>query len=317
MTGGAEAVLLGAGQLAFVLAAAPLLQGVIRKLKARLQSRHGPPVLQSYYDLAKLFARSEMLADTASVIQVLAPWVVLAATLTAVLFVPMFAAVTPLTREGDFLVVIGLLALGRAALTLGGIDSGSSFGQMGSSRELAVGALVEPALMLSLAALALATGTTRLGEMAAFGSDDGWGFIDLAWGLALGGFLIVTLAETARIPVDNPDTHLELTMIHEAMVLESSGRSLGVLHLAAMAKQLVLASLIANLFFPWGLGADPGAGDYVAGAALLCGKVVLVGAVLALVESALAKMRLYELPDLIGSASFAGLAAIAITVWQL
>jgi formate hydrogenlyase subunit 4 len=317
MTSEVEAVLLGTGQLVFVLAAAPLLQGAIRKLKARFQSRKGPPLFQSYYDLAKLFERGEMLADTASVIQLLAPWVVLGATLTAVLFIPMFAAATPLTRDGDFLVVIGLFALGRAALTLGGIDSGSSFGQMGSSRELAVGALVEPALMLALGALALATGTTQLGEMVAFGADGGWGFIDLPWGLALGGFMIVTLAETARIPVDNPDTHLELTMIHEAMVLESSGRSLGVLHLAVMTKQLVLACLIANLFFPWGLDSDPGAGAYLAGAALLGGKVLLVGAALALVESTLAKMRLYELPDMIGSASLAGLAAIAITVWQV
>lgn len=312
-----ETGLLGAGQIVFLLAAAPFLQGGIRKLKARFQSRSGPRLVQSYYDLAKLFSRPEKVADSASVVQFAAPWVVLGATAVAVLFIPMFAAATPLTRDGDLLVVVGLFALARAALTLGGVDSGSAFGQMGSSRELAVGALVEPALLLSLAALALATGTTRLGEMAAAGADDGIRFIDLAWGLALLAFAVITLAETGRIPVDNPDTHLELTMIHEAMLIEYSGRSLGVLHLAAMAKQLLLGCLIANLFFPFGLRADPDAGMYVVGLALLCGKLAIFSVGLAIVESAFAKMRLYELPDLIGSASLAGMVAIAITVWQI
>jgi formate hydrogenlyase subunit 4 len=187
---------------------------------------------------------------------------------------------------------------------------------MGSSRELAVGALVEPALLLSLSCLALATGTTRLGEIVAAGAHDGLGFINLQWGLALVGLAIVTVAETGRIPVDNPDTHLELTMIHEAMLLEYSGRSLGVLHLATMTKQLLLAALIANLFFPFGLKADPGIASCLVGATLLCGKVAVVGGGLAVVESVFAKMRMYELPDLIGSASLAGVVAVAITVWQ-
>lgn len=316
MTGAATAVLLGAGQLGFLLAGAPLLHGTIRKLKARLQSRAGPPLLQSYHDLAKLFNRSEMVAETASFVQTAAPWVVLGATLAAALFVPLFAAATPLTGDGDLLVVIGLFALSRAALTLGGIDSGSPFGQMGSSRELAVGALIEPALMLALAALALASGTTRLGEIAAFGAGEGVGFIDLSWGLALVALAIVVIAETGRIPVDNPDTHLELTMIHEAMLLEYSGRSLGVLHLAAMVKQLLLACLLANLFFPFGLKTDVTFAACATGAALVTAKALAAGVALAIVESAFAKLRMYELPDFIGSASLAGLVAVAITVWQ-
>ncbi len=312
----AEPWLLGAAQLLFVLAAAPLLQGLIRRLKARLQSRSGPPLLQSYYDLAKLFVRSEMVAESASAVQFVAPWVVLGAMLSAATFIPMFGAATPLTTAGDLLVVIGLFALARAALTLGGMDSGSAFGQMGSSRELAVGALVEPALLLSLVALAVATGTTRLGEIVAIGAHEGAGFFDLQWALALLALTIVMLAETGRIPVDNPDTHLELTMIHEAMLLEYSGRSLGVLHLAGMVKQLLLACLLANLFFPLGLRASPDLALYLRGGALLAGKLVLVGVGLALAESTFAKMRLYELPDLLGSASLAGFVAVAITVWQ-
>jgi formate hydrogenlyase subunit 4 len=316
MTSGIAPVLLGAAQLSSLVAAAPLLQGAIRRLKARIQSRQGPPLLQSYYDLAKLFSRSEVVATSATVFQLSAPWVILGATLAAALFVPMFAATAPLTRDGDLLVVVGLFALARAALTLGAIDSGSTFGHMGSSRELALGALVEPALLLGLGSLALATGTTRLGEIVAVGAHEGPGFFDLAWALALVGLAIVTLAETGRIPVDNPDTHLEVTMIHEGMLLEHSGRSLGVLHLAAMIKQLLFACLIANLFFPTGLKADPGLVAYLTGAALLVAKVSVVGLALALVESVYAKMRFYELPDLIGSASLAGLLAMAITVWQ-
>ncbi len=317
MTGTAESIVLGLVQLLVLLAAAPLVQGVIRKLKARFQSRSGPPLLQSYYDLAKLFSRGEMVADTTSVVQALAPWVVLGAFVTAALFVPMFAAATPLTSDGDLLLVIGFFALARLALTLGGIDSGSSFGQMGSSREIAVGALVEPAFMLSLAGLAVTAGTTRLGDIVAFGADQGVSFIDLPWGLALFALVIVTLAEIGRIPVDNPDTHLELTMTHEAMLLEYSGRSLGVLHFATMVKQLLLACLIANLFIPFGLDRDPGLASYVAGGALLAGKVALIGLALAVVESVFAKLRLYELPDLIGSASLAGFVALAVTVWQI
>jgi formate hydrogenlyase subunit 4 len=151
----------------------------------------------------------------------------------------------------------------------------------------------------------------------AMGADDGLGYIDLPWGLALLGLGVVTIAETGRIPVDNPDTHLELTMTHEAMLLEYSGRSLGVLHLAAMTKQLLLASLLANLFFPFGLDDGPDLGSYVAGGAMLCGKVAAVGIALAVVESLFAKLRFYELPDLIGSASLAGLVAVAVTVWQI
>lgn len=313
----AQSVGLGALHLCILLIVAPLLQGFIRKLKARFQARNGPPLLQSYYDLAKLFSRGEMVADTTSVVHAISPWVVLGALTTAALFVPMLSAATPFTKEGDLLIVIGLFALARMALTLGGIDSGSSLGQMGSSRELAIGALVEPAFMLSLSALAIGAGTTRLGEIVAVGAEDGASLIDLPWALALLGIFVVTLAETARIPFDNPDTHLELTMTHEAMLLEYSGRSLGVLHFAAMVKQFLLACLIANLFIPFALDRDPGVAAYFLGGGLLVVKLVAVGAALAIVESAFAKLRLYELPDLIGSASLAGLVALAVTAWQI
>jgi formate hydrogenlyase subunit 4 len=233
---------------------------------------------------------------------------------TALLFVPVFSERTPLTASGDLIVVVGLLALTRALLTLGGMDSGGTFGQMGSSRELAVGAIVEPVLLLSLVALALQPQSTRLGEMVTFGDAHPAEFINLGWLLAAAGYGVVLVAETGRIPVDNPDTHLELTMIHEGMLIEYSGRSLGMLHYAAMIKQLLLAVLLVNLFLPFGMARFDGATGYVLGTLLVVVKVALVGVALAVLESALAKRRFFELPDLIGAAGFAALLGVALTV---
>jgi formate hydrogenlyase subunit 4 len=239
---------------------------------------------------------------------------VLATTLAALLFVPVFSERTPLTASGDLIVVVGLLALTRALLTLGGMDSGGAFGQMGSSRELAVGAIVEPVLLLSLAALALQPQSTRLGEMVAFGDTQPADFIGLGWLLAAAGFGVVVVAGTGRIPVDNPDTHLELTMIHEGMLIEYSGRSLGMLHYAAMIKQLLLAVLLVNVFLPFGMARFEGAPGYAVGTVLVVIKVAFVGLALATLESALAKRRFFELPDLIGAAGFSAVLGVAVTV---
>jgi formate hydrogenlyase subunit 4 len=314
VSGNAEAIVLGAVQLGVVATAAPLLNGLIKKIKARFQLRQGPPLLQGYRDLAKWLSRSEEVAETSSFVHILAPVGVLAATLAALLFVPVFSERTPLTSSGDFIVVVGLLALTRALLALGGMDSGGTFGQKGSSRELAVGALVEPVLLLSLAALALQPQSTRLGEMMAFGDAHPGEFIGLGWLLAAAGFGVVLVAETGRIPVDNPDTHLELTMIHEGMLIEYSGRSLGMLHYAAMIKQLLLALLLVNVFLPFGMVRFGGAGGYAAGALLVVVKVALIGVALAFLESALAKRRFFELPDLIGAAGFSAMLGVALTV---
>ncbi len=314
MNDAAAAAILGVVQVTAAAGTAPLLNGFIKKIKARFQRRQGPPLLQGYRDLAKWLARSEQLAESTSFVHVLAPAGVLAATVAALLFVPVFSERTPLTAAGDLIVVVGLLALARALLTLGGMDSGGAFGQMGSSRELAVGALVEPVLLLSLAALALQPESTRLGEIVAFGDGHAGSFLGLGWALAAAAFSVALVAETGRIPVDNPDTHLELTMIHEAMLIEYSGRSLGMLHCAAMIKQLLLAVLLANLFLPFGMTRWGGAGGYALGAALVSVKVTLVALGLAAVESAFAKKRLFELPDLIGAAGFAAMLGVALTV---
>ncbi len=309
----AEAALLGALQLGALAATAPLLNGLIRKVKARLQYRKGPPLLQNYYDLAKWWSRSEQVATSTSWVHRFAPAGVLATTLAAALFLPVFSWHTPLSTTGDLFVVVAFFALGRALLTLGGMDSGSAFGQMGSSREVAIGALVEPVLVLSLVTLAIGADSTRLGHIVRYASEEGAGAITAGWLLAAAGFAVALVAETGRIPVDNPDTHLELTMIHEAMLIEYSGRSLGMLHFSAMLKQVILVVLLANVFIPFGLTAA-GTGGQAIGIALVACKVAGVGAGLGIVESLLAKMRLFEVPDLLGMAAFATLLGAALVV---
>jgi formate hydrogenlyase subunit 4 len=185
---------------------------------------------------------------------------------------------------------------------------------MGSSREVAISSLVEPVLLISLVTLAIAPGTTRLGEIVAFGDREPWEFLGVGWALAAAAFAVALVAETGRIPVDNPDTHLELTMVHEGMLIEYSGRSLGMLHLAQMIKQGLLVTVFANLFVPFGLVHDESAAGYLLGTVIVLPKLVIVGVGLAIVESSFAKIRLFQLPDLIGAAAFIALLGAAVTV---
>jgi formate hydrogenlyase subunit 4 len=309
-----SAVALGAVQLVAIVALSPLLNGLIRSVKARFQQRKGPPLLQNYYDLAKWMGRGEQLADSTSFVHYVAPVGVLAAALAASLLVPMLSDRTPMTSGGDLLVFVGLLALARALLALGGMDSGGSFGQMGSSREVAISSLVEPVLLVALATLAIEPGTTRMGEIVAAADADPADFLGVGWALAAAAFAVALVAETGRIPVDNPDTHLELTMVHEGMLIEYSGRSLGMLHLAQMVKQALLVVVLANLFLPFGLAHDHSAGGYALGALIVLPKLAIIGVGLAVVESSFAKMRLFQLPDLLGAAAALALLGAAITV---
>lgn len=314
MNSAVEATALGVLQISALAAAAPLLNGLIKSVKARLQLRRGPSLFQGYRDLAKWLSRSEQVADSTSFVHWLSPVVVMAAILSAALLVPVFSDRTPLTSAGDLIVFVSLLALARAFLTLGGMDSGNAFGEMGSSRELAISALVEPVLLLSLVALAIGPGSTRLGEIVAFGDHESSRFLGFGWALSAAAFAVVLVAETGRIPFDNPDTHLEVTMVHEGMLIEYSGRSLGVLHLASMFKQALLAVLFVNLFLPFGLARFDGAAGYALGSAIVVVKVAIVGLGLGLVESLFAKMRLFELPDLIGAAGFMAALGVALRV---
>lgn len=289
---------------------APALQGVIKRAKALWQGRQGPPLLQAYTDLWKLLRKEQLLPEPSSWVFRRAPWLVLGSTLVAAALVPLVAARTPL-GGGDVLAIAGLLSLARFAQALAALDTGSAFGGMGASREMAITTLVEPALVAAIFALAIPAGTTDPGRLAEAGLAAGWGALGPAHLLALAALLIVAIAETGRIPVDNPDTHLELTMVHEGMLLEYSGPPLAALQLAALVKQALVLSLVAALLLPWGLGAT---WPVAAGALTL--KLVGLGLLLATVESMYAKLRILRLPDLLATAfALGGLSLVARTVF--
>jgi formate hydrogenlyase subunit 4 len=304
-------VIAGVGQLLLVLALAPLLNGAIKQLKARIQTRRGPGLLQPYYDLAKWWAKESVESEHASWIFRLAPYVTLAGVVLAVAAAPVVTARPLLGWAADAIVVVALLALGRFWQALAGLDTASNFGGMGSSREVTFAALIEPALLLVLFATALRAGGTDLGRMSETLAGAGLGALTPAHLLAGAALLVVVIAETGRVPVDNPDTHLELTMVHEGMLLEYSGRPLGVLVYAALLKQALVLTLLANLFLPWGiaLSATPAALAAALGLYLL--KMVLLGALLAVIESAYAKLRIFKVPDLLGAAFLLALLSVA------
>lgn len=293
-------------QLLLALLLSPLLQGCIKTIKARWQNRRGPSLLQPYRDIAKLLARESVVSEQATWVFRWAPAIYAAALLTAAMLVPTIAVNSAIPAFADVIVFVGLLALARFVLALAALDTASNFGGQGASREVTFAALVEPALLLILFASALVAGSTGFEALAA---DSGFGFAEL---LLLGSLLIVTIAEAGRIPVDNPDTHLELTMIHEGMLLEYSGRPLGVLHWATQIKQFAFLSLLAALFLPWGMadGSELTATGFAVGVLALLVKLAGLGFLLATIETAFAKLRIFRAPDLLGLASVLGIVAV-------
>ncbi len=301
-------VALTAVQLALLLAVAPGLAALIKRAKAWLQGRHGPPLLQPYFDIAKLLRKDSVISEHASFVTRAAPPIYAAAMLAAAAIVPALWVPAPFGGVGDAIVVVGLFALARFALALAGLDSGSAFGGMGSSRDVAVGALAEPVVLLVLFAVASRTGTTDVGGIATFLSGHPSDALAPSQLLAFAAMFVAVIAETGRVPADNPDTHLELTMIHEGMLLEYAGRPLGVLVWATQLKQLVLFSLILALFAPFGVASSPA--DLPAAALAFAAKVALLGLVMAAVESSNAKLRILRVPELLGAG--AALAALAL-----
>jgi formate hydrogenlyase subunit 4 len=299
-----------------VLAAAPLLNGLIKRAKARWQMRRGPGVLQPYFDLFKLFQKDDMRSEHSSWLFVVTPYVYFGAALAAALLLPTAVAHAPLAA-GDLLVVVGLLALGRFFLVLAGLDTGSAFGGEGSSREATFGALIEPALLAGLVGVAARAGTTDPSALAAEGAARGLALVGPAHLLAFVALLIVAIAETGRIPVDNPDTHLELTMVHEGMLLEYSGPALALLTWGALLRQLVVLTMLAGLFFPWGIAAADDTTSAAIGAGLLVYllKLGALGLLLATVETAYAKLRIFRVPELLGTAF--GVALLAVVAGYL
>jgi formate hydrogenlyase subunit 4 len=295
--------------MTLVLALAPLLLGFVRKVRARLLRRRGPSVIQPYRDLLRLIRKEAVLAENASWLFRTAPYLIFAATWVAAALVPTFAAGLLFSWSADLIAIIALLASARFFLALAGLDVGTSFGGIGSSREVMIASLAEPAMIMIIFTLALLAGTTQLSAIAGFMLEGNVG-LRVSLALALVALIIVAIAENARIPVDNPATHLELTMVHEAMVLEYSGRHLAMIEAAAALKLLLYVSLLGCLFVPWGMAAaGAGMAAYGIGIGAWIAKLALGGALLALFETAIAKMRVFRVPEFLGVALMLGLLA--------
>ncbi|MFI5000350.1 MAG: respiratory chain complex I subunit 1 family protein [Reyranellales bacterium] len=295
------------GQMLLVLLLAPGLTGFVRKIKARLLRRQGPPIVQPYRDLLRLFQKDVVLAANASWLFRVAPYLIFAATWVAAALVPTFATGLLFSWTADLIAIAALLGSVRFFLALAGMDVGTSFGGIGSSREVMIASLAEPAMLMIVFTLALVAKSTQLSTISHVLLTGHVG-LRISLGLVLVGLIIVAIAENARVPVDNPATHLELTMVHEAMILEYSGRHLAVIELAAALKLLLYVSLIAAIFVPWGLApAAAGPIAYLVGIGTWIAKLAVGGFLLALFETAIAKMRVFRVPTFLGAALMLGL----------
>lgn len=304
-----SALLVQAVQMVTVVLLAPLLTGFIRKVKARLLRRQGPSVIQPYRDLLRLLRKEVVLAENASWLFRVTPYVIFAVTWVAAAIIPTFATGLMFSWTADLIAIIALLGSGRFFLALAGMDVGTSFGGIGSSREVMIATLAEPAMLLIIFTLALVAGSTQLSTIAAFMTSPQVG-LRVSLGIALIALIMVAIAENARIPVDNPATHLELTMVHEAMVLEYSGRHLAMIELAASLKLQLYISLIACMFVPWKLAVlEAGLAAYLVGLLAYLAKLAVGGTLLALFETATAKMRIFRVPEFLGAALMLGLLA--------
>ncbi len=293
--------LLALTQTLLWVAAAPLFASWIRRIKCRLQNRRPPPLLQPYRDLRRLFGKEIVLADTASTLFRLAPYVVFGTTVLAASVVPLLLVQIPMAAMADAIVLVGLFALGRFFLALAGMDVGTSFGGMGASREMTVAALAEPAMLMVIFTLAMVANSTNLSTIIEQMLIQPFALRPSLL-FALLALMMVGIAETGRIPIDNPATHLELTMIHEAMILEYSGRQLALMEWAAQLKLLIYAVLVSNLFFPWGIAMTATPTSVAVAAAALTFKLVSLGTMLAVAESSVAKMRLFRVPTFLAVA---------------
>jgi formate hydrogenlyase subunit 4 len=303
--------LLEISQALVALALAPGLVGFVRWWKARLQGRRGAPPWLVYYDLRKLFGKEVVISNNASWLFRFTPYLFFSSTLAVTLLVPLIAAPLPFDRVGDLLLVVYLLLLGTFFLALAGLDPGTAFGGMGASREMTIAAIAEPTIALSIFGLAVGTGSTNLGRIVAQTLAHPSSAISPGHLLGFAALFIVMLAETGRLPVDNPSTHLELTMIHEAMTLEYSGRYLALIEWAAALRLLIFFSLLANMFAPWGVATTLTPMAVGVAVIALIAKFAGLGLAVALLETSIAKLRLFRVPELL-AVSFV-LALLAVT----
>jgi formate hydrogenlyase subunit 4 len=297
-----------------VLVTAPLFISLIKKVKAWTQGRQGPSVFQTYYTLAKLLKKEVIYASTSSRIMRVTPVVNVAAMLVAALFVPLVFVPEPVGGIGNIILFLYLLALAKFFMALAGLDAGSSFGGMGSSREMSISAIIEPTTIIVFAALAFVFKTLNIFDM--FANSAAKGTITTPILILIGiSLFIILIVETSRIPVDNPETHLELTMIHEGMILEQSGRNLALMELSAAIKLTLLMALLVNLIMPFGLVTTLTLTGLLIAAVLFVLKCALLSGIIGLFESSMAKMRFFQLPSLFAMAFFFSTLIIIIEVF--
>ena len=291
--------LAGLLQLALVVVGGPLLLGLLRRVRSRLEGRDGPPISQPWRDIAKLARKQRTRPNESSWIFAVAPLVLVATAATIGVLAPLVTLRLPLANATDFIAVIFVLLVGSVGLALAALDTGTAFGGMGASRALTVGALVEPALLVAVLALSLPLHSTNLVAIVADGSRHASVLVGPSHLLALGSFVVVILAESGRLPVDNPATHLELTMIYEALILEYSGPDLALVTLGESMRLVIWLGLFVNLLAPWGIASGNGVLALALGVLALGVKVALAGVAIAVFEVTTAKLRLFRLPELI------------------
>ncbi|GJQ22241.1 MAG: NADH-quinone oxidoreductase subunit H [Planctomycetia bacterium] len=295
-------------QIVVIAGLSPLIKGFINNIEARFQCRKGSSLFQPYYNLAKLFRKDAVISETASWIFIATPYVTFVSILIIALLVPVLSSTVPANFTGDVILVIYLFALGRFFLALSSLDTGSAFGGMGGSREMTISSMAEPAMMLSVFNVAIINGSTNLSNITQ--AMLSYKLLSPSLFLSLAALAIVIIAEAGRIPVDNPFTHLELTMIHEGMILEFSGRYLALIEWASCMKLLILLTILVNTFLPWGIASGLTFPGLIVSFFLYIVKIGFFAFLIAIVESSFAKVRLFRIPNLLGT-SFV-LAVLAI-----
>jgi formate hydrogenlyase subunit 4 len=298
-------------QVVVVAGGAPLLLGVMRQVRARLEGRAGAGVLQPWRDLRKLLRKQRITPRGTTEVFRLAPLLLMSTTLVVAAAGPFVTVSSPLDPVADLFAVVALLTLGTVALALAGLDTGTAFGGMGASREMTITALVEPTLLVAVLALSVRVGSTNLGAIVTSTLHEPARVISPASLLAAVALAVAVIAETGRLPVDNPSTHLELTMVHEAMVLEYAGPDLAMVEWSATMRLGVFLGLLANLFAPWGIATGTGLLALLPATAAFAGKLVVLGGVLAAGEVFLAKLRLFRVPELLAGSFLLALLAVA------
>ena len=287
-------------QFSSVLLLAPLVGGITKKIKAFSQKRKGPPLIQNYFDVLKLLRKGTVVSTTSSWIYRIAPYLTFASALCACLFIPISLLGQPAGFTGDIILAVYLLALGRFFMTLAALDTGSTFGGMSSSREMLISSIFEPSLFVALFSVSLISGSTSLGVMELAAFNNSAVLLHPVYILSFFSIMIVLMAETARIPVDDPSTHLELTMVHEAMLLEYSGRHLALMEMGAWLKQLFLITVIVNLFLPSVslFFAASGLAAILISLVFFLFKVIILSILIAVIEVLTVKFRFFSVPNL-------------------